>query len=431
MFGKLVDRLLPKLKERREREEALRFVKGVVDQERVARDRQERAIAASTDYALLRPIVPAGSAVAVGWLGGSPRLPDDVGWPQANGKLLYFLCQFNLAALGPGARPKNIALFWDDDGPAVRGLMVEGALKRREGPAHLKSERFSHDYFGDGEGRRDHLPEWPVALERGSGPLPPPLLFRKGNAPGFPDPGANDRPDLADPAWRPFDSATLALLLRTMREKLERRIEHVVAHLGKSLRETTRAELLRAQETLDASLAEFADLARDLAPLTGRFDPVAAAPRLQRLGDLQVFDFRYHRDEDGFAVIESTARRYCDPPAPGIYDAWQIGYEYGLARHAMYAYLEHADALPDPLRARLERKWAFEALHERAILGRPPEGSIDTPHGPDTPNEVLLELPSSSLVGWSWGDGYSLVVLIARDDLKRGDFSRLLFDITN
>ena len=97
----------------------------------------------------------------------------------------------------------------------------------------------------------------------------------------------------------------------------------------------------------------------------------------------------------------------------------------------MYAYLENPAALPGPLRARLERDWGYAALHERAILGRAPEGFIYTPHGPDTPNEVLLELPSSSLVGWSWGDNYSLVVLIARDDLKRGDFSRLLFDITN
>jgi uncharacterized protein YwqG len=54
-----------------------------------------------------------------------------------------------------------------------------------------------------------------------------------------------------------------------------------------------------------------------------------------------------------------------------------------------------------------------------------------TEHGPDSANEMLLELPASKLTGWSWGDCHSLVLLIDREKLRRGDFSTILYDITN
>ena len=64
-------------------------------------------------------------------------------------------------------------------------------------------------------------------------------------------------------------------------------------------------------------------------------------------------------------------------------------------------------------------------------MGHAPMGHIYTEHGPDSPNEVLLELPTSKLMGWIWGDCYSLVLLIDRERLRRGDFSAIQFDITN
>ena len=64
-------------------------------------------------------------------------------------------------------------------------------------------------------------------------------------------------------------------------------------------------------------------------------------------------------------------------------------------------------------------------------MGHAPVGHIYTPHGPDSPNEVLLEIHTSNITGLIWGDCYSLVLLIDRQALRRGDFSKVTFDITN
>lgn len=64
-------------------------------------------------------------------------------------------------------------------------------------------------------------------------------------------------------------------------------------------------------------------------------------------------------------------------------------------------------------------------------MSHPPKGFIYTPYGPSSPNEVLLELPTSDLLGWIWGDAYSVVLIIARNDLANGKFDNIIVDITN
>ena len=68
---------------------------------------------------------------------------------------------------------------------------------------------------------------------------------------------------------------------------------------------------------------------------------------------------------------------------------------------------------------------------KEARWGTPPLGHLYTPHGPSTENAVLLELPTSDLVNWIWGDVYSIVLFINRDALARGDFDRVTAEITN
>ena len=64
-------------------------------------------------------------------------------------------------------------------------------------------------------------------------------------------------------------------------------------------------------------------------------------------------------------------------------------------RMARYTYLETPDLLsPEPI-ARFETRWQFDALHEQGGMSHPPRGFIYTPFGPASPNEVLLELPTS------------------------------------
>jgi uncharacterized protein YwqG len=58
-------------------------------------------------------------------------------------------------------------------------------------------------------------------------------------------------------------------------------------------------------------------------------------------------------------------------------------------------------------------------------------GAMNASADTASPNEVLLEIQTSNLVGWIWGDCYSIVLLIEREALRRGDFSNVAFDISN
>ena len=60
-----------------------------------------------------------------------------------------------------------------------------------------------------------------------------------------------------------------------------------------------------------------------------------------------------------------------------------------------------------------------------------PVGHLYTPFGPGTENEVLLELRTSDLLGWCWGDMYTVVLFVARNDLAAGRFDRISAEITN
>ena len=79
----------------------------------------------------------------------------------------------------------------------------------------------------------------------------------------------------------------------------------------------------------------------------------------------------------------------------------------------------------------MEVIWQFDALHERGAMGNAPAGHVYTPHGPATPNVVLLELRTSSMVGWMWGDTYSIVLFINRNELAKGKFDNVTYEITN
>ena len=58
-------------------------------------------------------------------------------------------------------------------------------------------------------------------------------------------------------------------------------------------------------------------------------------------------------------------------------------------------------------------------------------GVMATPFGAGTPNELLLELKSSELLGCIWGDLHSLVLFVPRDDLERCVFENVSYEITN
>jgi len=109
---------------------------------------------------------------------------------------------------------------------------------------------------------------------------------------------------------------------------------------------------------------------------------------------------------------------------------WWSRYTSMLYWHAVNAYTKDPTSLHPALRDLMERIWLHEGTGHHGAMGHAPAGHI-TPHGPDTATEVLLELPTSNMQGWIWGDVYSIVLLIKRNALAQGNFADVAIDITN
>jgi hypothetical protein len=74
-------------------------------------------------------------------------------------------------------------------------------------------------------------------------------------------------------------------------------------------------------------------------------------------------------------------------------------------------------------------KW--QSADPAAAMGHRPMGYTDIPNGAGTARVVLLELDSSTRLQWIWGDVYSIVFFISRDDLAKGNFGSVEANITN
>ncbi|MGG5821649.1 DUF1963 domain-containing protein [Falsiroseomonas sp. HW251] len=99
--------------------------------------------------------------------------------------------------------------------------------------------------------------------------------------------------------------------------------------------------------------------------------------------------------------------------------AWQQLRAFQLGR--AYA---RGEPLPDVLRTHMLARWAFDARYEIGRMGGPPSTKAYNGRGEED-RLLLLEMPTSTLFGWGFGDEGSLALTIRRDELRRGDFSKV------
>lgn len=93
------------------------------------------------------------------------------------------------------------------------------------------------------------------------------------------------------------------------------------------------------------------------------------------------------------------------------------------------AYRRSPASLPPAVRAHYEWLWGELARHEMAGMGHVPFKFV---HAFEAETEVtLLELPSSGLMSWMFGDVDNLVVTMRKADLAAGDFTALKVQVTN
>jgi hypothetical protein len=165
----------------------------------------------------------------------------------------------------------------------------------------------------------------------------------------------------------------------------------------------------RLQRCRDA-IAANEQIERSLAALIGPADAARAAP------------FLMTQWADVFAMVQS----------PEIGEPhWMTEYDAVRYRLAALAYSRDPASLPDTVRAYFEARWNNDSNYEIASMGGLPHGwSYDMLDNVDT-RVMLLELPTSKMFGWQWGDVNNIVFSLPVDELRRNIYRDVRCDITN
>jgi hypothetical protein len=105
-----------------------------------------------------------------------------------------------------------------------------------------------------------------------------------------------------------------------------------------------------------------------------------------------------------------------DPAAPG----WQRDYVLYLQERAKHVYADNPDSLPEEFLADCEELWKEQAADGVAGMGHVPWARLrDFDESEDI---TLLELPSSTLMNWRFGDGKNLVLTMKASQFANGKF---------
>ncbi|MBR1210156.1 DUF1963 domain-containing protein [Bradyrhizobium sp. JYMT SZCCT0180] len=408
----------------------LNFLQNQADTEKM----RERAHSADRPCALLTPIVPIRFDEADSWFGGKPRLPKGISWPEQKGVPLHFACQINLSQLpagiwsGAGPRDGWLAVFVHPVGNAAEVLHIRGDIEERDGPGQMGAE-WARTYASHAK-ETDLLPRWPVRIDEGRHARSIDTVSRRPSEAAWKD----VKPDLANPALHPFDPKTLVVLLDSLEEFFIGQLKQICRFPAmKKLRENDLQWMDETKALAFQSLEEFYKVEAILVSSRYRFDLKEVAAQLSKIAGLPTYEFNYLKDdEDGYCCLEYRSSRLCElPDISRSLPIWWSWYTSLLYWHGINAYTKDPASLHPALRELMERIWLGETLGHHGAMGHAPAGHLYTPHGPETDTEVLLELPTSSMQGWIWGDVYSIVLLIKRKALSQGNFADIAIDITN
>jgi hypothetical protein len=165
----------------------------------------------------------------------------------------------------------------------------------------------------------------------------------------------------------------------------------------------------RLQRCRDA-IAANEQIERSLAALVGKADVLRAAP------------FLVTQWVDALTMVQ----------APEIGERhWTTEYDAVRYRLAALAYSRDPASLPDTVRSYFEARWNNDRNYEIASMGGLPHGwSYDMLENVDT-RVMLLELPTSNMFGWQWGDVNNVVLSLPADELRGNIYRGVRCDITN
>jgi hypothetical protein len=387
----------------------------------------------------LVPQVPPGDAISTNsWLGGRPRLPGGMDWPQIDGEPADFLAQIDCAALprdiwgGLGPRDGALAFFIHRRGYHMRVVHVRGAAAPVLPPLALDDP---DGWFGPhgGLGFGDlasfavrAFPEWPVDL----------VAVRPGDADPRSEADANEPGallygrsyDIADPAFHPFDWGSMTAMVALLEMRLDRLMTAATPPPGASAEAivdmeqraaVNREARTRAEEIIAIvhdSAAKDAFLASDATAVMSALHAVHWAKAVNAVDPAT-----------GAEAINTITLPLTTHRADA--NLWVHDYQTILFDRAKHAWCANPDSLSAPMRAFYEPYWRDLAAREMAAIGHEPFRYV---HDFDEDRDaVLLELPTSGLMSRMFGDCDNLVVTIDKADLAVSDFSKLRVQVSN
>jgi hypothetical protein len=405
------------------------------------------------------------------WLGGEPAMPARVAWPEAEGRQAVFLAQICCADLpgklwdGLGPRQGWLAFFLHPVDYRIHVLHLTELGPWRQGPAPDRD-----GWFGPAGGlnhtklphqARQAFPRWPVDIVAVT--------------PGSPDPCAGgdaevlhrlyrEGYDLASPEHYPFDWTSTLAMLDIAEERINSRRDSAMSFPGtlpaqletitQLLRDAERApkppenlERLRnkardlpilieatgkAASIIREAASELQVVAVETRDLAGRepFSQEVIRAVMQRLRAIEWMHVKRGIDKNRGEGAEDIQCRVLpltvhDPDAT----LWVHDFETLRFDWAKHAYCRAPASLPPAVRAHFEWLWRELAPHEMASMGHIPFKYV---HEFDSDSEVtLLELPSSGLMSWMFGDVDNLVLTMKKADLAAGNFGAVKVQFSN
>ena len=386
------------------------------------------------------------------WFGGAPAMAEHIPWPVIDGRNANFLAQISCADLpgdlwdGLGPRAGWLVFFIHPTDYASHVLHASELGPWRQGPEDLSIDGWSSSlpYAKSQLKPFDAWPRWPVDL----------VALR----PGDPDPRRQGHSeashevykrgfDLASPEHRPFDRATTLEMLDIAETRL-------VEYLAKDLITPLRQQLEQALDRLavaeaapepPGNLAELRERATTLPALIeartkGHPMLEAALAQVRTVAErINALSDQTQLSEDEIAAITAELGR-CEIIYPrvrqlpltaqnGEGSLWVWDFECLRLDRARHAYSKSPEALPPAMRSYFESIWKDEAAHEMAGMGHVPFSYV---HQFDLDKDVtLLELPTSKLMGWMFGDVDNLVLTISKKDLAAGRFDMVTTQVSN
>ncbi|MEY8830030.1 DUF1963 domain-containing protein [Sedimentitalea sp. XS_ASV28] len=306
------------------------------------------------------------------WLGGSPALPEGEAWPMIAGQPAQFLAQIDCTAL-----PDTL---WQGIGPRRGWLVFFRATGHEHGALPVRVLHVEGRVTTCPPPMGQHVrPRWP-------------LLIQAAAEQGLADTGAGPQwgmlhdVDLALPGYQPFDWTSAEMLLECLMVRTGGaawRAEDTNCHRVADGLARLRADFdrLRTEETVFEEVAP-ALLSAALALVSASGDCKCGCGGMQ-------------------TQLRQAARAYFAP----------------FERHCRQIYAGDPRALPPEQRALFEPFWAHNARHETGSIGA---DDVSTKIGA----EVLLELPSSELLGWMFGEARALRIFLTAEDLAEGRLDR-------